>query len=375
MKDCEDEISGLEAKIAEIEEQMATIEGASDASLYTKHGELKKQLDADVLEITPADKTQKYEANGYAIGTQLLSAISDNPTDEGSYPEIDAVATDVAEYENVVIVTPLWWSHMAAIMQTYLFRVGPTLAGKHVALIVSSASSGIDGVVADAERLAPNAVWMGEPLWINNSNRSKAGTLLAEWLPTLDFKQKAEIMEMNVTVDGRTLTASLADTEAARTLHAALQQAPLTYEARDYGGFEKVGSLGRSLPTSDVRLTTTVGDIMLYSGNQAVIFYGSNTWEYTPLGRIENISAEELKTFLGAGQGNKSITFSAPTPTSVKSVQKAAASKAASYTSSGVRATANARASIMCRRSPACACSTSARPNSTSTRRRPRPSP
>ena len=342
--------SGESEAVAATPAKVAAERGKTLVAYYSYTGncrsivaELKKQLDADVLEITPADKTQKYEANGYAIGMQLLSAISDNPTDEGSYPEIDAVTTDVAAYENVVIVTPLWWSQMAAIMQTYLFRVGPTLAGKHVALIVSSASSGIDGVVADAERLAPNAVWMGEPLWINNSNRSKAGTLLAEWLPTLNFKQKAEKMEMNVTIDGRTLTASLADTEAARTLHAALQQAPLTYEARDYGGFEKVGSLGRSLPTSDVRLTTTVGDIMLYSGNQAVIFYGSNTWEYTPLGRIENISAEELKTFLGAGQGNKSITFSAPTPTSVKSVQKAAASKAASYTTSGVCATANAR--------------------------------
>ena len=149
---------------------------------------LTSQLVADVMRIEPADKTQKYEANNYAIGTQLLNAIKANPNDAASYPAIDPVSiTDLSTYQNIIIVTPLWWSQMAAIMQTYLFHYGPQMAGKHVAMIVSSHSSGISGVVADAERLVKNVNWMGDALWINASNHSNRASLIQNWLPTLNF--------------------------------------------------------------------------------------------------------------------------------------------------------------------------------------------
>lgn len=70
---------------------------------------------------------------------------------------------------------------LAAIMQGYLFRNGEKLKDKNVGLIVSSASSGISSVVADAKRLVPDAKWIGEALWINNSNRSKSDELVKEW--------------------------------------------------------------------------------------------------------------------------------------------------------------------------------------------------
>ena len=68
-----------------------------------------------------------------------------------------------------------------------------------------------------------------------------------------------------------------------------------------YGGFEQVGSLGQSLPRNDVQTTTSAGDIVLYSGNQIVVFYGSNSWAYTRLGRISDKTAEELTALLGNG--------------------------------------------------------------------------
>ena len=116
---------------------------------------LTNQIEADVLEIQPAEKGLKYEANNYALGTQLLNAIKDNPNNASSYPAIDPVTTSLNNYKNIIIVTPLWWSQMAAIMQTVLFQNRTKLAGKTVAMIVSSHSSGISGVVADAQRLLP----------------------------------------------------------------------------------------------------------------------------------------------------------------------------------------------------------------------------
>ncbi|MBQ9640439.1 MAG: hypothetical protein IJV06_12435 [Bacteroidaceae bacterium] len=127
-------------------------------------------------------------------------------------------------------------------------------------------------------------------------------------------------MEIYMTIDGQTLPVSLVDNEATQALLAALQVAPLTYEADDYGGFEKVGSLGRSLPTSNSHITTEAGDVILYNGNQMVLFYGSNSWSYTRLGRIQYASLDQLKSFLKAGQGRVSVTLSAAVATDIRSV-------------------------------------------------------
>ncbi len=159
---------------------------------------LTSQIDADVLRIYPADKTQKYEANNYAIGTELLNAIQADPYNPDSYPAIDPVDVDLARYSNFIIVTPLWWSQMAAILQTYLFHHGAEMAGKNVGLIVSSHSSGIAGVVRDAKRLVPDAKWMSENLWINASNHANRDQLISNWLIAVDY---ASLVTENTTGD------------------------------------------------------------------------------------------------------------------------------------------------------------------------------
>ena len=75
----------------------------------------------------------------------------------------------------------------------------------------------------------------------------------------------------------------------------------LTIEMSMYGGFEQVGSIGQSLPRDDAQTTTTSGDIVLYSGNQLVVFYGSNAWAYTRLGHITDQTPEQMKALLGSG--------------------------------------------------------------------------
>ena len=82
----------------------------------------------------------------------------------------------------------------------------------------------------------------------------------------------------------------------------------LTIQMSMYGGFEQVGSIGTSLPREDVQTTTKAGDIVLYSGNQIVVFYGSNSWAYTRLGHITDKTADELTELLG--NGNVTLTLS-----------------------------------------------------------------
>ena len=266
---------------------------------------LTSQIEADVLEIQPAEKGLKYEANNYALGTQLLNASKANPNDASSYPAIDPVTTSLSSYQNIIIVTPLWWSQMAAIMQTYLFNNSSQMAGKHVGLIVSSHSSGISGVVADARRLLPDVTWMGDALWINASNLSNRASLIEDWLPTQNFAEaQTTSNKMYITISGQTQSVTLEDNEAARSLAEKLQQAPVTVTLNSSGGFEIWGALGFSLPTSNQQTTAQPGDVILYNGSNICIFYGSNSWSYTRLGRIDGMSESELRTFLKAGESN-----------------------------------------------------------------------
>ena len=115
---------------------------------------------------------------------------------------------------------------------------------------------------------------------------------------------------IQITISEKTLPVKIEDNEATKALVTALREASITYEAHDYGGFEKVGALGRSLPARDTQITTQAGDVILYSGNQIVLFYGSNTWSYTRIGKMQYESLDELKSFLKAGEGNISVSLS-----------------------------------------------------------------
>ena len=126
-----------------------------------------------------------------------------------------------------------------------------------------------------------------------------------------DEKEELQMPDkIKITISGITLQIAIENNVATKALVEALKQAPVTYTASDYGGFEKVGPLGRSLPADNSQITTRPGDVILYSGNQIVLFYGSNTWSYTRIGRMEYSSLDELKAFLKAGKGNISVTLS-----------------------------------------------------------------
>lgn len=120
-------------------------------------------------------------------------------------------------------------------------------------------------------------------------------------MATVSFSTHSQT-KVCLTVGHRTATATLVDNPATRELVALLQQGSIKVQMSDYGGFEKVGVLPRSFTTSNSQITTEPGDIMLYQGNNIVIFYGSNSWSYTILGRLDGAGADEVRAFLGTGQ-------------------------------------------------------------------------
>ncbi|MBO4909395.1 MAG: hypothetical protein IJK83_05155 [Clostridiales bacterium] len=99
------------------------------------------------------------------------------------------------------------------------------------------------------------------------------------------------------------------DNESVESLKELAAKGTITIDMSMYGGFEQVGPIGSTLPSNDEQITTESGDIVLYSGNQIVFFYGSNSWAYTRLGKVQDMSASELEGLLGNGDVTLTITI------------------------------------------------------------------
>ena len=115
-------------------------------------------------------------------------------------------------------------------------------------------------------------------------------------------------MKLYIKIDNKILTVALENNSSVNELVEKLKQEDITIEMSDYANFEKVGSLGFNLTRNDKNITTMPGDIILYQGNQITIYYDTNTWNFTKLGKIENITQKELKEILG--DGDVTVTFS-----------------------------------------------------------------
>ena len=143
--------------------------------------------------------------------------------------------------------------------------------------------------------------------------------------------------KMYITIDGRTEAVTLTNNSATQTLVAKLQEASVTVTLNSSGGFEIWGALGFSLPTSNEQINAQPGDIVLYNGSNICMFYGTNSWNYTLLGKIDGLSESELRTFLKAGESNISVTLSLSNTTGISQI-KADGSKSRAYTLSGTLA-------------------------------------
>ena len=118
---------------------------------------------------------------------------------------------------------------------------------------------------------------------------------------TEETMEEEETMTLHMKIGETALAVAWEENESVRALEELCREAPLTIALSMYGGFEQVGPIGASLPRNDVQTRTEAGDIVLYSGSQLVVFYGSNSWAYTRLGHISDQSAAELAALLGNG--------------------------------------------------------------------------
>lgn len=114
-----------------------------------------------------------------------------------------------------------------------------------------------------------------------------------------ESEDNSSMKNLVLTVDGAELTVSWEDNQAVAGLAEYVQEKDILVSTSRYGGFEQVGSLPQSFSSSDRQITTSPGDIVLYTSDQMVLFYGSNSWSYTKLGHIEGLTRQELTDLLG----------------------------------------------------------------------------
>ena len=106
---------------------------------------------------------------------------------------------------------------------------------------------------------------------------------------------------VKVKINDEVFDVKLENNSATQELIKELKKGNVTVNASEYGGFEKVGDLGFSLPANDENVETNPGDIVLYQGDKVSLFYGSHSWSYTKLGKIDNVDSNNLKEVLGSG--------------------------------------------------------------------------
>ncbi len=223
-------------------------------------------------------------------------------------PEISQETYDrieMADYKTVFIGYPMWNGEEPMIIRTFIESYGE-LKDKDVYTFSSSGSS------SPVSMNAAMKTRYGETNIVSNLHLTSAALPQAEsriqtWLAESGLLKEEENI-LYLKINGTVLTARLADNTTAKALIEELKKGDITIDMHDYGNMEKVGTLGVTLPNNNETIQTEAGDIIWYANSELVLYYDTNRWNFTRVGKIENITGEELKAILG--DGNVTVTLS-----------------------------------------------------------------
>ena len=246
-----------------------------------------------IAAITGADLKEIVPAEPYSSSDLDYNDPDSRSTREQNDPDArPALAEDVSidGYGTVYLGYPIWWGQAPRIMST--FAESHDFSGVTVIPFCTSGSSDIG---QSDDTLAGQA---GTGTWLQGKRFSGSVTedQLREWINETEGTAVKETLRLRI--NDTEVAVQWENNGSVSALTELASSGPLTVVTSEYGGFERVGSLGERLPDNDVRITTEPGDVVLYSGDQIVIFYGSNTWEYTRLGKITGLNADELAGLL-----------------------------------------------------------------------------
>ena len=264
-----------------------------------------EQIAGWIAEVTGGDLFLIQTEYTYPVDYDQTVEVGEGQDIDGYHPNLISHLEQVEQYDTVYLVYPIW--HYTLSVPTAAFLDEYDFSGKTIYAFAANAGSRFADSIEKIQAAEPEATVIEG---ISVSQREMDGAKdavsaklqeLMEEVPSMGETSEKEqtAMKMNVQVGTYTFTATLEDNDAVRELTEMMQAGPVTINMSDYSGFEKVGPLGKSLTTSNSQTVTTAGDIVLYNGNNIVMFYGSNSWSYTRIGKIDDLT--DWTAALGSG--------------------------------------------------------------------------
>ena len=287
--------------------------------------ELKENPDSDILVVYfSTDDTVKAVAAvvADALGADIFEVIPEIPytdadlayytdcradreqSDSAARPAIAAWPGSLDRYDTVFLGYPIWHGQAPKILYTLL--EGIDVSGKTILPFCTSGSSGAGSSAENLRALTGETAAWRDVKRIDNGSTAED---IRAWALSLNLERGETNMQMRI--DGTPVAVAWEDNESVSALRE-LAASGLAIQMSMYGGFEQVGSIGRRLPSADQQTTTAPGDIVLYSGDQLVVFYGSNSWAYTRLGRITDKDPGEMRELLGNGDVTITLALDGP---------------------------------------------------------------
>lgn len=257
--------------------------------------QIQATLDCDILEVEPATPYDNDYNAMLERSQEELAAIR-----QGNYPPVKTSIEDFDDYDIVFVGYPIWYGSMATPMQTFLHEHASKLAGKRTALFATSGSSGMSSSANEALRLCPEATIIAQTLLLTSSTLSQMTSRVPAWLEEIGANREeteAESTKVNISVGGRTITATMDDNAAGRDF---LSRLPLEVTLNDFNDTtEKIFYPSPALTTDGVTrgCAPVPGDITIYApwGNVAIFCKNwSHSNDLIKIGRIDDDGIEAL---------------------------------------------------------------------------------
>ena len=260
---------------------------------------IRNETGGDTFEIIPE--------SAYPQRYNDVLDIAQSELDSNARPRISGNVSNIENYDTVFVGFPIWHGNEPMIIRTFLESYD--FDGKTVVPFCTSGGSGISSAQDSFEYMLPRSI-VPDGLCLPSSAQNRSQTVkdwLAKIMPQSE-PDNSEDHDLRIFIRDKSFTADFEENSSADALKELLEEGPLTIKMSDYGNFEKVGSIGTTLPRNDEQTTTVAGDIILYQGDSLVIYYDTNSWNFTRIGKINNATQEELKEALG--DGDVTVTFS-----------------------------------------------------------------
>ena len=235
--------------------------------------------------------------------------------EQNARPLLKGRVENMSDYGTVFLGYPIWFGDTPMAIHSFLESYDFT--GKKIIPFCTSGSSSPQ-TSYESVRVSVTGAEALEGFWIQGTSAGNAQHDVSRWIDRLGITGENQSQstsgneegKVKITAGNTVFYAELEDNSSAQVFRKMLLEGPVTVQMNDYGDMEKVGPLGKSLPTNDENITTGPGDLILYQGNSLVIYYDTNTWNFTRLGKIDGVTKQELLAAFGNGDVTVTLSLS-----------------------------------------------------------------